>query len=95
MAEGFADEREWDLVEVVAKRAIEGEGGAEGDIMGNEMAARRYMAVNAWAWKAIGVVELVSRPERLMLSEALTHLILEPVKLHASHHLPPDRSSSR
>lgn len=60
LAEGFADEREWDLVEVVAKRAIEGEGGAEGNIMGNEMAARRYMAVNAWAWKAIGVVELVS-----------------------------------
>ncbi|KAG1793292.1 uncharacterized protein HD556DRAFT_1479395 [Suillus plorans] len=42
-AEGFADEREWDLVEVVARRTIDGEGGM----------------VNAWAWKALSVVELV------------------------------------
>lgn len=61
LAEGFADEREWDLVEVVARRTIEGEGGAEGDVAGNVSAAARYKPVNAWAWKAIGVVELVSR----------------------------------
>lgn len=59
LAEGFADEREWDLVEVVARRTIEGEGGAEGDVVGNVAAAARYKPVNAWAWKAIGVVELV------------------------------------
>src|SRR5262249_20704901 len=34
LAEGFAEEREWDLVEVVARRAIEGEGGLEGGIAG-------------------------------------------------------------
>lgn len=60
LAEGFADEREWDLVEVVARRTIEGEGGAEGNVAENVSAAARYKPVNAWAWKAIGVVELVS-----------------------------------
>lgn len=66
LAEGFADEREWDLVEVVARRTIEGEGGSEGDMAGantgtgvSAAAAARYKPVNAWAWKAIGVVELV------------------------------------
>lgn len=59
LAEGFADEREWDLVEVVARRTIEGEGGAEGDITSSAAAAARYKPVNAWAWKSIGVVELV------------------------------------
>ncbi|KAF8322289.1 hypothetical protein DL93DRAFT_2205831 [Clavulina sp. PMI_390] len=58
LAEGFADEREWDLVEVVARRTIEGEGGAEGDVTTNVSNAARYKPVNAWAWKAIGIVEL-------------------------------------
>lgn len=52
LAEGFAEEREWDLVEVVARRTIEGEGGAE------SASATRYQPLNAWAWKAVGVVEL-------------------------------------
>ena len=57
LAEGFAEEREWDLVEVVARRTIDGEGGLEG---GREkMASGRYLPTNAWAWKAVGVVELV------------------------------------
>jgi superkiller protein 3 len=51
LAEGFADEREWDLVDVVARRTIEGEGGAE--------PTSRYLPMNAWAWKAVGAVELV------------------------------------
>ena len=65
LAEGFADEREWDLVEVVARRTIEGEGGAEdGEGIkaldaGNVVAAARYKPFNAWAWKAVGVVEMV------------------------------------
>ncbi|KAG1745363.1 superkiller protein 3 [Suillus paluster] len=41
---------EWDLVEVVARRTIDGEGG---------MASAKYLPTNAWAWKALGVVELV------------------------------------
>ena len=57
LAKGFADEREWDLVEVVAHRTIEGEGGAEVDA--TEVAASRYAPTNAWAWKAMGVVHLV------------------------------------
>ncbi|KAF8270248.1 TPR-like protein [Lactarius quietus] len=55
LAEGFADEREWDLVEVVANRTIEGEGGFEDS---QEVIAGRYLPVNAWAWKASGVVHL-------------------------------------
>ena len=54
LAEGFAEEREWDLVEVVARRTIDGEGGLEGGT-----ATARYLPINAWAWKAVGVVELV------------------------------------
>ncbi|TFY67241.1 hypothetical protein EVJ58_g1753 [Rhodofomes roseus] len=53
LAEGFAEEREWDLVEVVARRTIDGEGGLEGGT-----ATARYLPINAWAWKAVGVVEL-------------------------------------
>ncbi|RPD63776.1 TPR-like protein [Lentinus tigrinus ALCF2SS1-6] len=59
LAEGFADEGEWDLVEVVARRTIEGEGGLE---EGPEAkASRRYLPINAWAWKAVGAVEMSRR----------------------------------
>lgn len=60
LAEGFADENEWDLVEVVARRTIAGEGGADGGISsGDKVASARYLPTNAWAWKAIGGVEIV------------------------------------
>ncbi|KAI0674837.1 TPR-like protein [Trametes maxima] len=59
LAEGFAEEGEWDLVEVVARRTIEGEGGLQ---EGPEAkASRRYLPINAWAWKAVGAVELTRR----------------------------------
>ncbi|KIJ67566.1 hypothetical protein HYDPIDRAFT_174010 [Hydnomerulius pinastri MD-312] len=62
LAEGFADEREWDLVEVVARRTIDGEGGLEAGIQtGDGVVAGRYLPTNAWAWKAVGVVELMRR----------------------------------
>lgn len=57
LAEGFAEERDWDLVEVVARRTIEGEGGLEGGL--DAAAASRFQPLNAWAWKAVGIVELV------------------------------------
>jgi superkiller protein 3 len=60
LAEGFAEEREWDLVEVVARRTIDGEGGLEAGMKdGDAVAIGRYLPTNAWAWKAVGVVELV------------------------------------
>jgi superkiller protein 3 len=61
LAEGFAEEREWDLVEVIAKRAIEGEGGVPDGAGADQQAATssKFLPVNAWAWKAVGVVELV------------------------------------
>ncbi|KAL4074288.1 superkiller protein 3 [Scleroderma citrinum] len=62
LAEGFADEQEWDLVEVVARRTIEGEGEL-GDGLQKEggVVSSRYLPTNAWAWKALGVVELSRR----------------------------------
>ena len=61
LAEGFAEEREWDLVEVVARRTIDGEGGAEAGVKTTEgSTSARYLPTNAWAWKAVGIVELVS-----------------------------------
>ncbi|KAJ1030223.1 hypothetical protein NDA16_001134 [Ustilago loliicola] len=64
LAVGFAEEQEWDLVEVVARRTIEGEGGADA-IGGNTAAAvqasRRHLSRNAWAWKAIGNVEIAKK----------------------------------
>ncbi|KAF8170200.1 superkiller protein 3 SKI3 [Mycena galopus ATCC 62051] len=56
LADGFADEREWDLVEVVARRTIEGEGGLDAGLKSD--GAGRFLPTNAWAWKAVGVVEL-------------------------------------
>lgn len=53
LADGFADEKEWDLVEIVSRRTIEGEGSGT-----EELAKGRYLSKNSWAWKAIGVVEL-------------------------------------
>ncbi|KAG6334505.1 hypothetical protein ID866_4588 [Astraeus odoratus] len=62
LAEGFADEREWDLVEVVARRTIDGEGGLDAGIQKESgVVAGRYLPTNAWAWKALGVVELSRR----------------------------------
>lgn len=62
LAEGFAEEREWDLVEIVARRTIDGEGGLDAGLKnGSVSVSGRYLPTNAWAWKAVGVVELVSR----------------------------------
>jgi superkiller protein 3 len=61
LAEGFAEDREWDLVEVIARRTIKGEGGTDAGIKGLEAEpAARYLPTNTWAWKALGIVELVS-----------------------------------
>jgi superkiller protein 3 len=61
LAEGFAEEKEWDLVEVVARRTIDGEGGLDAGVQsGDDVLLGKYLPNNAWAWKAVGVVEFVS-----------------------------------
>ncbi|KAL0956081.1 hypothetical protein HGRIS_002250 [Hohenbuehelia grisea] len=62
LAEGFADEGEWSLVEVVAKRTIEGEGGLDAGLKStvNAGVPSRYLPTNAWAWRALGVAEITS-----------------------------------
>ncbi len=57
---GLAEEREWALVDIIAKRVIAGEGGLEGGIVGTGDTSR-FLPTNSWAWKAIGGVEMVSR----------------------------------
>ncbi|GAA5887775.1 hypothetical protein JCM5296_001762 [Sporobolomyces johnsonii] len=54
LAEEFAELGEWGLVEVIARRVVEGNKGKAG--MGGKAAARL-----AWAWKAIGGAELASK----------------------------------
>jgi superkiller protein 3 len=58
LADEFAEAGDWDLVEVVARRVVQGDRIAEGDrpVMGSFVASK-----HAWAWKAIGAAELVSR----------------------------------
>lgn len=56
LAEGFADEREWDLVEVIARRTIEGEGGVD-VLQGVNSVNKKHESQNSWAWKSIGNVE--------------------------------------
>lgn len=63
LADQFADDQAWELVEIVAKRTIEGEGGLEGGLAaaGGERekeAKGRFLVENVWAWKALGAVEL-------------------------------------
>jgi superkiller protein 3 len=61
LVEGFANDAEWDLVEVVAQRTIDGEGGVTGGLDNSELdLTSRYLPTNSWAWKAIGVVKFVS-----------------------------------
>ena len=58
---GFANDAEWDLVEVVAQRTIDGEGGISGGLEKGDLdPTSRYIPTNSWAWKAIGVVKFVS-----------------------------------
>ncbi|SNX81782.1 related to antiviral protein SKI3 [Melanopsichium pennsylvanicum] len=62
LAVGFAEDQEWDLVEVVARRTIEGEGGADAISGGAAVnASKRHLSRNAWAWKAIGNVEIAKK----------------------------------
>lgn len=92
LAEGFAEEREWDLVEVVARRTIDGEGGLEG---GSEGAVTtRYQPLNAWAWKAVGVVELVRSPLSASVSR-IELLLSEPRSLSSGYTSFPGRSAQR
>ncbi|RXW12392.1 hypothetical protein EST38_g13464 [Candolleomyces aberdarensis] len=58
LAEGFANDRDWDLVEVVVRRTIEGEGTVQPSSKPGAESASGDVTVNSWAWKALGVVEL-------------------------------------
>ena len=78
LAHSFAEEREWDLVEVVAKRTIEGEGGLGGGLSAegtepHSTTVIKHSPTNAWAWKAVGVVQLVSRFKSIFEKQQLTY----------------------
>lgn len=59
LATGFANEGEWALVSTIAKRVMEGEGGIEGGLVGNDSTATsKFLPTNSWAWKAFGAVQM-------------------------------------
>lgn len=45
---------------MVARRTIEGEGSTNADTGGPENGTTRFVPTNAWAWKAVGIIEMVS-----------------------------------
>jgi superkiller protein 3 len=57
LASHYATEREWDLVAMIAKRVVDGEGGSAA-LGGQTAAMRKHKTSNVWAWKAIGSVRL-------------------------------------
>jgi superkiller protein 3 len=63
LAEMYAEEEDWDLVDLVARRTIEAEGGSwmfqqQSQSSISTTAQRRHTTKNAWAWNAIGSTEL-------------------------------------
>ncbi|KAH8828520.1 superkiller protein 3 [Flagelloscypha sp. PMI_526] len=78
LAAGFAEEREWDLVEVVARRTIDGEGGLGAGLDQSQDKGSRFLTANAWAWKALGIVELVNRNYHEAIQSLQTALRAEP-----------------
>ncbi|PWN37617.1 uncharacterized protein FA14DRAFT_159580 [Meira miltonrushii] len=60
LAEMYAEEEDWDLVDLVARRTIEAEGGSWMFQQQSQSitAQRRHTTKNAWAWNAIGSTEL-------------------------------------
>lgn len=58
LAEGFTEEDEWDLAEIVAKRVIEGEGALDSG-QKSVTINPRHVATNIWAWKVVGLAALV------------------------------------
>ncbi|KAL0571344.1 Superkiller protein 3 [Marasmius crinis-equi] len=79
LARGFADEQDWDLVEVVARRIIEGEGGFDGggSAVSGSVAAK-FLPTNVWAWKAVGIVELTRRKYNPAITAFQVALRAEP-----------------
>lgn len=58
LAEIYAAEEDWDLVDLVARRTVEAEGGDWFLRSGGSAGPRRHTTKNAWAWNAIGATEL-------------------------------------
>lgn len=54
LVQHFSEQREWGLVDVIARRVVEAEGGA--DVLTGK-ASTVHVTQNPWVWKAIGVVE--------------------------------------
>lgn len=62
LAEGFVEEQEWDLAEIIARRTIAGEGGVDTEGQGTkESLISRHIPTNVWAWKVAGMVALQKR----------------------------------
>lgn len=59
---------------MVARRTVDGEGGMdEGMEECDGVASGKYLPTNAWAWKALGVVELVKDHTMTFISTLTLH----------------------
>lgn len=58
LAREFSKEREWELLEVIARRVVQGETGESSTGAKGKAAPTASATRNAWAWRAIGTVEL-------------------------------------
>lgn len=71
LVEHFADQREWGLVDVIARRVIEAEGGVEA--LAGRPKSGIHVSPNAWVWKAVGIVEaLNNHPEQAIVALQVT-----------------------
>ena len=81
LASGFADEREWDLVEAVARRAIAGEGGLGGGL-GESEGEKNVTTAAAFASPSGGILaryQLLT--PGLILALAVGFFVLVPIAL--------------
>ena len=59
----FAADRQWDLVELIARRVLAGHAGTSGRAIERAAVGSRHARKLAWAWQAVGSAELVRLPE--------------------------------
>lgn len=57
LIEQFANQREWALVDVIARRVIDAEGGSQTQ---PEESRGAHLTPNPWAWKAAGIIDMQS-----------------------------------
>lgn len=89
LASGLADEQEWELVEVIARRVIVGEGGSlvAGLNGSGPKTSKKYLSKQLWAWKATGAVEFYRGNYDSAIHAFQASLTAEPTDVFSWLHL--------